>query len=136
MPWSGGKIKVAVSVSAACPTTPAPGASKSLVGTFKINPGSYGTGKGASGSWFRMVLPGGTASGGAFFTNPDSTASDKTYTLFNPGTDGGLQFSEFGAPAADTVTFISIGFLDEDDFSRVFAVNDALTLAACAARQS
>jgi hypothetical protein len=80
------------------PVAPTPGAGRSLVGTFKINPGSYGTGKGASGSWFRMVLPGGTAASGPFFSNPDSAASDKTFTLFNPGTDGGLVTGAFQEP--------------------------------------
>ncbi|MDQ2649855.1 MAG: hypothetical protein M3Z03_09890 [Actinomycetota bacterium] len=58
-----------------------------LVGTFVIDPGSC---QGApSGSYFRMILPSGTATG-PFIENQDSSCGDKTYTLFTPGADGGL----------------------------------------------
>lgn len=71
-------------------TTPAPDApNRELVGTFKITPGTYSGGK-VHGSFFRMILPGGTAAKGPFFSNLNSPSSDKTYTLFNPGSDGGL----------------------------------------------
>jgi hypothetical protein len=63
--------------------------SDALVGTFEIAPGSYGP-TGASGSYFRMIYPGGTIAKGKFFKNPDSTATNKTYTLVKPGAAGGL----------------------------------------------
>lgn len=58
--------------------------SKSLVGTFKLDPGRYSGGK-ARGSYLRMVQPDGKP-----FPNPDSSARDRTYTLIRPGSDGGL----------------------------------------------
>src|SRR3954447_16817094 len=70
-------------------TAPAAPPSGQLVGTFKLNQGSY-SGGAAHGSWFRMILPGGSAKSGPYFANPDSTAADPGYTLLSPGTDGGL----------------------------------------------
>jgi hypothetical protein len=67
---------------------------KALVGTFKLTPGE-GSGSAVTGSYFRMVLPGGTADQGPFFPNPDSAATDKTYTLAQPGTDGGLATGKY-----------------------------------------
>jgi hypothetical protein len=68
--------------------------SKSLVGTFRLTPGESSE-SGVTGSYFRMVLPGGTAEQGPFFPNPDSAATDKTYTLVRPGTDGGLATGKY-----------------------------------------
>jgi hypothetical protein len=66
---------------------PASAAPTDLVGTFTITPGAC---SGApSGSYFRMILPTGTATG-PFVENSDSKCGDRTYTLFVPGTDGGL----------------------------------------------
>ncbi|HZU78744.1 MAG TPA: hypothetical protein VE991_02410, partial [Acidimicrobiales bacterium] len=59
-----------------------------LVGVFTIAAGSS-SGGAASGSYFRMILQGGNASG-PFLSNSDSTCSDQSYTLMSPGTDGGL----------------------------------------------
>ena len=67
----------------ATPTTTTP-----LVGLFRFTPGAYANGV-ASGSYIRLVLAGGTREGGPFFPNPSSKAT--TYTLLNPGTDGGLR---------------------------------------------
>jgi hypothetical protein len=68
--------------------------SKALVGTFRLTPGESGA-SGVTGSYFRMVLPGGTVEQGPFFPNPDSAATDKTYTLAQPGTDGGLATGKY-----------------------------------------
>lgn len=88
-------------------TTPAPAAAAGqLVGTFKITAGSYAN-NAPHGSWFRMILPGGNASKGPFFGNVDSTSSDKSYTLLNPGTDGGLVTGAF--QAAPSPAFASNG---------------------------
>ncbi len=64
-------------------------ASKNLVGTFTLAPGRFSGGK-ASGSYLRMTQPDGKP-----FANPDSSASDRTYTLISPGTDGGLTTGRF-----------------------------------------
>jgi len=65
------------------PTTP-------LVGTFHLTPGAYSAGP--SGSYFRMLDPGGTLNGSDanYVTNASSSASDQTYTLLSPGAQGGL----------------------------------------------
>jgi hypothetical protein len=75
--------------SVAASAAPVQSKSKSLVGTFRLTPGESSA-TGVTGSYFRMVLPGGTVNQGPFFPNPDSTATDKTYTPARPGTDGGL----------------------------------------------
>lgn len=58
-----------------------------LVGTFRITAGKCASSP--SGSFFRMVQPGGSASG-PFVTNSDSPCADKSYTPLRPGADGGL----------------------------------------------
>ena len=63
--------------------------STKLVGTFEIKAGANAGSK-ETGSWFRMIEPDGTVSKGPFLANANSTAKDKTYTLFKPGTAGGL----------------------------------------------
>ena len=60
-----------------------------LVGTFKLSPGAC-TGETVTGSYFRMIFPGGSVASGKFFDNPDSACDDKTYTLAVPGAQGGL----------------------------------------------
>lgn len=62
--------------------------SKTLNGTFKLTKGSYSGGK-ARGTYFRM------SNSGGWFRNPDSSASNKTYTLGTPGKDGGLATGRF-----------------------------------------
>jgi hypothetical protein len=73
----------APSVEAAPPATTA----TALTGTFRLAPGSCAGG--ASGSYFRMILPTGGQQG-PWIENADSTCADTTYTLLSPGTDGGL----------------------------------------------
>jgi len=73
--------------------TTAAGASGDLVGTFGIDPGADGTD--VTGSYFRMVQSGGTLADGPFVPNGDSTATDQTYTLLEPGTGGGLTTGQF-----------------------------------------
>lgn len=63
-------------------------ASGELVGTFGINAGVDGDD--VTGSYFRMVQSGGSIADGPFVPNADSSATDQTYTLLEPGTDGGL----------------------------------------------
>jgi hypothetical protein len=67
---------------------------KSLIGTFKLTAGSC-TGAKPTGTYFRMIFPGGSITGGKFFDNPDSTCSDQSYTLAIPGTAGGLTTAKY-----------------------------------------
>ena len=69
--------------------TTKPTGSQPLVGTFRITAGACTAG-GPTGSYLRMVFPGGGIEQGKFFENPDSACTDKTYTVVQPGTDGGL----------------------------------------------
>jgi hypothetical protein len=89
------------------PVTPAPPApptgGTALVGTFKLTTGAS-AGNSATGSYFRMVFPGGSSAKGPFFTNPSSAASDKTFTLISPGTDGGLITGAFQEPPTPAFT--------------------------------
>jgi len=71
-----------------------------LVGTFRIAAGAS-AGSGAKGSYFRMLQPNGKLGSGPYLANASSTATNKTYTLFKPGTDGGLVTGKYQpAPAA------------------------------------
>src|SRR5205807_1319806 len=47
--------------------------------------------RGATGSSFRMLQPGGSTAAGPFVINGDSSCSDKTWTVLAPGRDGGLR---------------------------------------------
>jgi hypothetical protein len=42
-----------------------------------------------------MVFPGGSLTAGKFFDNPDSTCTDKSYTLAVPGTAGGFTTGKY-----------------------------------------
>lgn len=68
-----------------------------LVGTFRITAGSCSSG--LSGSFFRMIQPGGTAAG-PFVSNSDSPCGDKSHTPLRPGSDGGLVTRTFQAQPA------------------------------------
>jgi hypothetical protein len=75
----------------AAPTT----AGIPLVGLFKFNAGGYAAGK-ASGSYVRLVLPGGSIEGGPYFPNPNSKGG--SYTLIAPGAEGGLRTGGYQEP--------------------------------------
>lgn len=60
-----------------------------LLGTFSIDPGDC-TGGTAAGSYFQMVMPGGTGEAGPFIANADSTCAHTNFSLLTPGSDGGL----------------------------------------------
>jgi hypothetical protein len=75
-------------------TTTTVATSGELVGTFGIDPGAFAGGA-ASGSYFRMVQSDGTVADGPYLPNGDSTAGDQTYTLLEPGSDGGLISGDF-----------------------------------------
>lgn len=84
------KKKKAKKKPAPAPATSA--ASSPLIGLFKFTPGAYANSK-ISGSYIRLVLAGGSRENGPFFPNPSSKAT--TYTLLNPGTDGGLRTGSY-----------------------------------------
>ncbi|MFJ4650701.1 hypothetical protein ACIP5Y_05400 [Nocardia sp. NPDC088792] len=76
---------VGVSVLAAPAAHAAPTA---LDGLFALTPGVCANGV-VTGSFFRMILPTGDASG-PYLQNSDSRCSDQTVTPLSAGTDGGL----------------------------------------------
>ncbi len=61
-----------------------------LIGLFRFTPGTV-NGNSVSGTWFRMVQPGGTAENGPYMPNGDSPAQGGTTTLLDPGAGGGLR---------------------------------------------
>jgi hypothetical protein len=64
-----------------------------LVGLFGIDAGQCGGD--VTGSYFRMVQPGGDPESGPYVDNIDSSCDDTTYTPLEPGTDGGLITGEY-----------------------------------------
>jgi len=91
------------SSSATSSTTTTPSATTSakatasgpLVGLFKLDPGACGATGYTSGSYFKMVMPGGDLEQGKFFADPDSTCADKNFILITPGSDGGLSTVDY-----------------------------------------
>ena len=96
-----------------------------LVGVFEIDAGDCADGTVTSGSYFRMVNPGGTLEDGEFVRNGDSTCADPTWNALVPGTAGGLDTGSVQAapdPAFDAtgnglaadiiepVTFFGVAF--------------------------
>jgi hypothetical protein len=85
----GAAVAVAAAVAVLAVPAGASGKAKALTGTFGVAAGAE-SGTTVTGSYFRMVQPGGTNTAGPFVPNADSTATDKSYSLLTPGTDGGL----------------------------------------------
>jgi hypothetical protein len=75
---------------------PASAAGAPLIGTFIITAGSCSGGV-ASGTYLRMVLPGGSNGAGPYFSNSASTCSDLSYTPLAPGAAGGLVTGSYQA---------------------------------------
>lgn len=69
-----------------------------LTGLLQLTPGACTGGK-ATGSYFRMVQPNGSAAKGPFVSNGDSTCTDKTWSLLTPGTAGGLKLGAVQPPS-------------------------------------
>lgn len=61
-----------------------------LIGLFRLTPGAV-SGDSVSGSYFRMVQPGGTPQAGPYMPNGDSPVPGGTATLLEPGKEGGLR---------------------------------------------
>jgi hypothetical protein len=89
------KRKKAKKKKAAPVPAPAAQAGIPLVGLFRFDGGGYAGGK-ASGSWVRLVLPGGSVERGPYFPNPNSKGG--TYTLIGPGAEGGLRTGGYQEP--------------------------------------
>ncbi|MDO8390619.1 MAG: hypothetical protein Q7V57_09040 [Actinomycetota bacterium] len=87
-------------------TTPANPYEGELVGTFAVDAGDC-TGAAPAGSYFQMVMPGGTAEAGPFIANADSACTDTNYSLLEAGTDGGLVIG--GDQAAPDPAFDATG---------------------------
>ena len=66
-----------------------------LVGTFQLESAECAAGAPTAGSYFLMVLPGGTVEAGPFFPNGDSTCADQNYSALDAGTDGGMINGKF-----------------------------------------
>lgn len=75
-----------VAIAGSAGAAPTASSASALRGTIKLARGTYSHGK-ADGSYFRMLYPG---SSSKYFKNPDSPASDKSFTLVRPGSAGGL----------------------------------------------
>jgi hypothetical protein len=61
-----------------------------LVGLFRLTPGAV-EGDEVTGTWFRMLQPGGDADDGPYMKNADSPADGGQATLLAPGSSGGLR---------------------------------------------
>ncbi|HLF41215.1 MAG TPA: hypothetical protein VI854_07050, partial [Acidimicrobiia bacterium] len=84
----GGSAATPAAAPADNPRTVLGQASGELKGLFRVTAASC-TGA-PSGSYFRMIQPGGNMAAGPYMSNTSSTCVDKTYTDLTPGTDGGL----------------------------------------------
>ncbi|MFT3899294.1 MAG: hypothetical protein QM728_03490 [Gordonia sp. (in: high G+C Gram-positive bacteria)] len=92
------RLPKAVSVLAALAVAAAPltacagsgGSDGELVGLFRFTPGAEKDGK-LTGTWFRMLQPGGTVDNGPYMANANSPADGGKATLLEPGTSGGLR---------------------------------------------
>ncbi|MFI7670063.1 hypothetical protein [Nocardia sp. NPDC049526] len=82
----------ALTVLSGCSDGDAPKSSgpEQLVGLLRLTPGSV-AGDTVTGTWFRMVQPGGTPERGPYMPNGDSPAQGGATTLLQPGTAGGLR---------------------------------------------
>ena len=72
----------------------ADGDGQKLIGVFAADAGTC-KGKKVTGSYMRMVNPGGEVEKGPYVDNADSSCADGTYTPFVPGDDGGLSTIDF-----------------------------------------
>jgi hypothetical protein len=95
--WRGAAlIALALGLLAGCGSSShdASAAGTPLVGTFELTSGSCSSSV-VTGTYFRMIQPGGTIAAGKFFENPDSPCTDKSYTSGTPGRDGGLVTGQY-----------------------------------------
>jgi len=81
----------------------------SLVGLFRITAAACDS-SAPTGSWFRMVQPGGNAASGPYVSNPDSTCADNTVTPLAAGDDGGLKTGAFQTAVIHPQGFFAVPF--------------------------
>ena len=72
------------------PVATAASGARQLVGLFRLSPGQVKAGQ-ITGSWFRMLQPGGNPDKGPYMVNADSPADGGQATLLSPGTQGGFR---------------------------------------------
>ena len=65
-----------------------------LQGLFRLTAASCSAAQ-VSGSYFRMIQPGGSYASGPFLSNNSSTCADTSYTDLTPGKDGGLSTTAY-----------------------------------------
>ncbi|GAA1461404.1 hypothetical protein [Williamsia maris] len=68
--------------------------SGALTGLLRLEAGKA-DGDTITGSWFKMVQPGGTVEDGPYMPNGDSPVQGGSVTLLSPGTEGGLRTGAF-----------------------------------------
>ena len=76
------------------PAFTAQAAGEQLKGLFRLTAAAC-SGAQATGSYFRMIQPGGSAASGPYLQNNSSACADKSYTDLAPGKDGGLSTAAF-----------------------------------------
>jgi hypothetical protein len=81
---------VACSTNKTAASTVSAGAGRELVGLFRLAPGTA-VGDQLTGTWFRMLQPGGNPTSGPYMRNADSPADGGLATLLQPGTSAGLR---------------------------------------------
>jgi hypothetical protein len=90
----------AVSVGVVVPATQADakssvsGGGRELIGLFRLTAGSA-NGDQLSGTWFRMLEPGASATKGPYMKNANSSADGGQATLLSPGTAGGFRTNAY-----------------------------------------
>jgi len=85
-----GLLGAACSTTTPAATTTAATGGRVLIGLFRLTPGATSGGT-LTGSWFRMLQPGGSVTSGPYMRNADSPADGGLATLLSPGTAGGLR---------------------------------------------
>ena len=101
-----------------------------LVGLFRLTGGAV-NGSAISGTWFRMLQPGGSAESGPYMTNADSPADSGQATLLGPGTSGG--FRTLGYQSQPTPAFDGKGHSLADAITtptKFFGVNFSISTNA------
>lgn len=80
-----------------------------LIGLFKLDPGVARSDRSFAGTYFRMFGPNDAGS----LHNGSSRAPDRTYTLLEPGSDGGLRTDAYQPLASPA--FVNDGSVDNGD---------------------
>ncbi len=82
-----------------------------LVGLFRFTAGAEHDGK-LTGTWFRMLQPGGTVEKGPFMENRNSTADEGRATLLEPGSSGGLRSGAYQSEPSPSFSSDGDSFAD------------------------